>query len=116
MVLLIAVDPLREQEMLDPFHTHFRAAAESFRGRGFVDLKMFKLRTIIQGGPVPAAGINYPFQLPLESERSPRSPATDESEDKSPGWVSSESHGKVLPLVENTVLNKDYVVLLTDAV
>jgi hypothetical protein len=100
----LAVDPAREQEMLDAFHTRFRPAAESFRGRGFLDLKMLKLRTIVQGGPAPAPGINYRFQL------------TYESEEQRQVWVHSDIHQQVWPLIENTVLNKDYIVLLTDSV
>jgi heme-degrading monooxygenase HmoA len=99
----LAIDPAREQEMLDAFHTRFRPAAESFRGRGFVDLKMLKVRTVIQGAPLPA-GINYRFQL------------TYESEEQRQVWVRSDLHQEVWPLIEVTVLNTDYQVLLTDAV
>ena len=99
----LAVDPAREQEMLDAFHTHFLPAAQSFRGRGFVDLKMLKLRSVIQGGPAPATGINYRFQL------------TYESEEQRQVWIKSDIHQRNWPLIENTVLNKDYLVLLTDA-
>lgn len=100
----LAVDPKREQEMLDAFHDHFKPAAESFRGRGYIDLKMLKLRSIVQGGPAPAPGINYRFQL------------TYESEEQRQRWIHSEIHQKNWPLIENTVLNKDYLVLLTDSV
>lgn len=100
----LAVDPAREQEMLDAFHAHFLPAAQSFRGRGFVDLKMLKLRSVIQGGPAPATGINYRFQL------------TYESEEQRQVWIKSDIHQRNWPLIENTVLNKDYLVLLTDAV
>ncbi|PZU59143.1 MAG: hypothetical protein DI547_07915 [Sphingobium sp.] len=100
----LAVDPAREQEMLDAFHTHFKPAAESFRGRGYIDLKMLKLRSVIQGAPAPAPGINYRFQL------------TYESEEQRQLWIRSDVHEKNWPLIENTVLNKDYLVLLTDSV
>ena len=100
----LAVDPGREAEMLEAFHKRFKPAAESFRGRGFIDLKMLRLRTIIQGGPALAAGINYRFQL------------TYESEEQRQVWVRSDIHQEVWPLIEDTVLNKDYIVLLTDSV
>jgi hypothetical protein len=100
----LAVDPAREQEMLDAFHDHFKPAAESFRGRGYVDLKMLKLRTVIQGGPAPGNGINYRFQLTYESEAQRQV------------WIKSAVHEQNWPLIENTVLNKDYLVLLTDSV
>ena len=100
----LAIDPAREQEMLDHFHKHFHPAAETFRGRGFIDLKMLKIRSVIQGQPAPAHGINYRFQL------------TYESEEQRQVWVHSDIHQKNWPLIENTVLNKDYLVLLTQAV
>lgn len=100
----LAIDPAREAEMLDHFHKRFRPAAESFRGRGFIDLKMLKIRTVIQGQPTPANGINYRFQL------------TYESEEQRQVWVKSDLHQRVWPLIEDTVTNKDYLVLLTDAV
>ncbi len=100
----LAVDPAREQEMLDAFHRHFLPAAQSFRGRGFVDLKMLKLRTVIQGQPAPPAGVNYRFQL------------TYESEEQRQQWIRSDVHQRNWPLIERTVLNRDYLVLLTDAV
>jgi len=100
----LAVDPAREQEMLDHFHKRFHPAAETFRGRGFIDLKMLKIQSVIQGRPAPAGGINYRFQLTYESEAQRQV------------WVHSDLHQKVWPLIENTVLNKDYLVLLTQAV
>ena len=90
--------------MLEAFHTRFRPAAESFRGRGFIDLKMLKLRSVIQGGPAPAPGIDYRFQL------------TYQSEEQRQVWIKSDIHQEVWPLIEDTVLNKDYLVLLTDSV
>ncbi|AJP72665.1 hypothetical protein [Sphingomonas hengshuiensis] len=100
----LAIDPAREQEMLDAFHNHFKPVAESFRGRGFIDLKMVKLTRIIQGGPAPAPGINYRFQLTYESEAQRQV------------WIKSDVHEKNWPLIEATVLNKDYLVLLTQSV
>jgi hypothetical protein len=97
----LAVDPASEQEMLNHFHKDFKPAAQKFDG--FIDLKMLKIRKIIQGGPSPAKGINYRFQL------------TYESEEKRQKWVSSDTHQRVWPLIENTVVNKDYLVLLTDS-
>ena len=95
----LAVDPRREQEMLDHFHREFKPAAEKFDG--FIDVKMVKLRTVIQGEPAPPPAINYRFQL------------TYESEDKRQIWIASDVHSRVWPLIENTVMNK-YLVLLAD--
>ncbi len=97
----LAVDPKREQEMLSHFHNTFKPAAEKFDG--FIDLKMLKLRQVIYGGPPPAESINYRFQL------------TYQSEEKRQLWIASEVHGKVWPLIENTLTDKGYLVLLTDS-
>lgn len=98
----LAVDPNREQEMLHHFHNDFKPAAEKFEG--YIDLKMLKLRKVIQGGPAPAPDINYRFQL------------TYKSEELRQRWIASSVHKKNWPLIENTVTNKGYLVLLTDSV
>ncbi len=99
----MAVDPAQEQKMLDHYHNDFKPVAEKFEG--YIDLKIVKLRRVLQGGPPPPEGVNYRFQLTYESE---------EARQK---WVASAVHKKNWPLIENTLLNKkDYLVLLTDAV
>jgi hypothetical protein len=98
----LAIDKAREQEMLDAFHQHFKPVAR--RHRGYIDLKMLKLRRVVQGGPAPASNINYRFQL------------TYESEELRQKWIASADHQKVWPLIENTVVDKGYLVLLTDSV
>lgn len=98
----LAIDPKREQEMLDHFHRNFKPVAEKFDG--YIDVKMLKLRKVIQGRPAPESGINYRFQL------------TYKTEELRQRWVASAIHQANWPLIENTVLNKDYLVLLTDSV
>ncbi len=98
----LAIDPAREQEMLDAYHNHFKPVAQ--KHRGYIDLKMLKLRKVIQGGPAPAKSINYRFQL------------TYESEELRQQWIASADHAKYWPMIENTVADKGYLVLLTDAV
>lgn len=98
----LAIDPAREEEMLQHYHRDFKPAAEKFDG--YIDLKMLKLRKVLQGGPRPPEDINYRFQL------------TFESEEKRQIWIASDVHSKVWPLIEDTVTNRDYIVLLTDAV
>lgn len=100
----LAVDPAREQEMLKAFHTRFYPAAANFKGGGFIDLKMLKIRRVMQGSPAPANGTNYRFQL------------TYESEEQRQIWIKSAVHQEVWPLIENTLVNKDFLVLLTDSV
>jgi hypothetical protein len=97
----LAIDPAREQEMLDHYHNDFRPAAVKFPG--YIDLKMVKIRKVMQGGP-PEKGINYRFQLTYESE---------EARQK---WISSSIHKRLWPLIDNTVVNRNYPVLLTDIV
>jgi len=98
----LAVDSKREQEMLDHFHRDFKPAAEKFEG--YIDLKMVKIRKVIQGQPSPPPGINYRFQL------------TFKSEELRQRWISSSVHQAKWPLIENTLLNKDFLVVLTDIV
>lgn len=96
----LSVDPAKEKEMLHNFHTIVKPAAEKFPG--YVDLKMCKLRSAVQG--TAPAGINYRFQLTYQSE---------EARQK---WVASETHQRVWPTVENTLTSKNYTVLLFDSV
>lgn len=98
----LAVDPKREQEMLRHFHENFKPAAEKFDG--YIDVKIVRLRKVIHGGPAPAKGINFRFQL------------TYESEEKRQLWIASEVHARVWALIENTLIDKGYLVLLTDSV
>ncbi|MFL6619395.1 MAG: hypothetical protein ACJ8MH_12365 [Povalibacter sp.] len=98
----LAVDPAREQEMLDAYHNHFKPIAQ--KHEGYIDLKMLKLTKVIQGGPAPAAKINYRFQLTYESEALRQK------------WIASADHAKYWPMIENTVTDKGYLVLLTEAV
>ena len=97
----LPVDPAREQEMLDAYHKHFKPVAE--RHEGYIDLKIVRLRKVIQGGPAPAHTINYRFQL------------TYQSEELRQKWIASPEHIRNWPLIENTLTDKNYLVLLTDA-
>ena len=98
----LAIDPAREHEMLDAFHNHFKPVA--VKHPGYIDLKMLKLRQVIQGGPAPGPTINYRFQL------------TYASEELRQKWIASADHRKYWPMVENTVADKGYLVLLTEEV
>jgi hypothetical protein len=95
----LSVDPDKEQEMLRNFHTIFKPAAEKFAG--YVDVKMLKLHTVIQGTAPPA---NYRFQL------------TYRSEELRQKWVASDVHQKVWPTIEKMLNSKNYTVLLFDSV
>jgi heme-degrading monooxygenase HmoA len=98
----LIVDPARENEMINHFHTVFVPAGRTFEG--FIDVKLLKLRTTIQGAP-PAAGVNYRFQL------------TYESEELRQKWVNSDTHTKVWAGLAATMKNpKDFQVLLFDSV
>jgi hypothetical protein len=98
----LIVDPAREKEMVNHYHTVFAPAARKFQG--FIDAKMLKLRTTIQGQPLPG-GINYRFQL------------TYQSEELRQKWVNSATHTKVWAGIEAAMKNpEDFQVLLFDAV
>ncbi len=97
----MAVDPAKEKEMATNYHTIFRPAAVKYPG--YVDLKIVKLRSALQGSA--PAGMNYRFQLTYESE---------EARQK---WIDSDIHKRVWPTIENTLTDKkNYTVLLCDAI
>src|ERR1700736_5352715 len=60
----LAVDPKREQEMLDNFEKIFRPTAR--KQPGYIDLKMLKLQQAVRGGPPP--GGKFRFVLTFVSE------------------------------------------------
>jgi hypothetical protein len=96
----LQVDPAREEEMVNNYHTIFKPAAVKFPG--YIDLKIVKLRSALQGAA--PAGMNYRFQLTFQSE---------EMRQK---WVASDIHKKAWPTIENTLASKSYTVLLCEAV
>lgn len=95
----LSVDPAKEGEMLRNFHNTFKPAARKFPG--YIDVKMCKLRSALQGAA--PGGINYRFQL------------TYESEELRQKWVASDTHQKVWLAIENTLKSKNYTVLLFDS-
>lgn len=95
------VDAAKEKEMVRNYHTIFRPAAVKFPG--YVDLKIVKLRSALQGSA--PSGMNYRFQLTYESE---------EARQK---WINSDVHKKVWPTIEHTLTDqKNYTVLLCDTI
>lgn len=94
------VDPAKEQEMIKNFHSTFKPAAVKFPG--YIDVKVLKLRSALQGSA--PTGMNYRFQLVYESE---------EMRQK---WINSDIHKKAWPTIENTLVNKNYTVLLFDSI
>lgn len=96
----LSVDPAREKEMLKNFETIFRPAAS--KQSGYIDVKLLKLRAAVMGKA--PAGINYRFELTFQSE---------ELRQK---WVATDVHQKVWPTIENTLLTKNYNVLLFDSI
>lgn len=96
----MSVDPAREKEMLRHFEQDFKPAAVKFPG--YIDVKMLKLRSAFQGKA--PAGINYRFVL------------TYQNEELRQKWIASDIHQKVWGMIESTMRNKDYAVLLFDVV
>lgn len=96
----LIVDPRREQEMLDHFHKVFKPAGETFKG--YIDVRMLKYRTHIQG-PELQKGVNYRFELLYESEALRQK------------WVNSATHQRVWKGIGDTMLNPaDFQVVLFD--
>ncbi|MEO7143644.1 MAG: hypothetical protein ABI165_09105, partial [Bryobacteraceae bacterium] len=60
----LKVDPAKEKEMLHIFHTQFHPAAR--KQAGFIDVKMLKLRSALQGSA--PSGSNYRFVLIYQTE------------------------------------------------
>ena len=94
----LAVDPVREKEMLHAFYSGFQPTAA--KQPGFIEVKMLKLRSTLQGRP--PAGANYQFVIAFRSE---------ELRQK---WVASADHQRVWPLIERTLSSKDYTIVLYD--
>lgn len=94
----ISVDPAREKEMLHAFHGEFSAAAS--KQPGFIDAKMLKLRSAVQGAA--PTGVNYRFVLRFQSE------------EQRQAWVATPLHQKLWPKIEQTLASKQYTVLLFD--
>ena len=92
----LPVDPAKEKEMLHNFRTVFRP--EAVKHEGYIDVKILKLRTTIQGSA--PAGVNYRFCLTYKSEELRKQ------------WVASEGHQRVWPTIANTLTSKDFNVLL----
>ena len=96
----MSVDPTKEKEMLRHFEKDFKPAAAGFAG--YIDVKIVKLRSAFQGKA--PAGLNYRFIL------------TYQSEELRQKWIASDVHQKVWGMIEYTMRNKDYAVLLFDVV
>ena len=109
------VDPAREKEMLDNFHTP-AAGADSHgqyalllplvvkkRMMKNLDIKrMMKFQKVMQGDATPT---NYRFELEFESEALRQK------------WINSPEHKRVWPTVEKFIKSqKDYPVVLYDEV
>lgn len=94
------VDPAKEQEMIKNYHTIFKPIA--VKHQGYIDLKIVKLNKVVAGSA--PAGMNYRFQL------------TYENEELRQKWIASADHQKAWPTIENTLVSKNYTVLLCDAV
>lgn len=94
----MSVDPAKEKEMLLRFEKDFKPAAAKFQG--YLDVKIVKLRKAFVGKA--PAGINYRFVLRYQSE---------ELRQK---WIASDIHQKVWGMIEATLRDKNYNVLLFD--
>ena len=92
----LAVDPAKEQEMLEFFEQKFRPAAA--QQPGYIDLKMLKLKSAIRGAAPP--GTNYQFVLTFSSEALRQK------------WVATETHKRLWPIIEGSLTDKNYRRLL----
>ena len=92
----MAVDPAKEQEMLEFLEQKFRPAAA--QQPGYIDLKMLKLKSALRGAAPP--GANYQFVLTFASEALRQK------------WVATETHKQLWPIIESSLTDKNYSRLL----
>ena len=92
----LAVDPAKEQEMLEFFEQKFRPAAA--QQPGYIDLKMLKLKSTLRGAAPP--GTNYQFVLTFSSEALRQK------------WVATDLHKQLWPVIEGSLTDKNYSRLL----
>ena len=97
----LSVDPAKEKDFLAAYHNHFKPVAR--KHEGYVDLTVAKIDKVLQGAG-PAKSVNYRFQL------------TWASEDLRQKWVASADHVANWPLLEKTLTDTNYTVILTHAV
>ena len=97
----LSVDPAKEKQFLAAYHDHFKPVAK--KHEGYVDLTVAKIDKVLQGTG-PAKSVNYRFQL------------TWASEELRQKWVASADHVANWPLLEKTLADKNYTVILTHAV
>lgn len=94
----LAVDPKREAEMLEHFEKVFRPTAK--KQPGYIDLKMLKLQVAVRGGAPP--GGKFRFVLTFVSE---------EARQK---WIATAAHQQVWPKIEDTLVDKNFNILVYD--
>ena len=92
----LAVDPAKEQEMLEFFEQKFRPAAA--QQPGYIDLRMLKLKSVLRGAAPP--GANYQLVLTFASEALRQK------------WVSTDLHKQLWPIIESSLTDKNYSRLL----
>jgi hypothetical protein len=97
----LSVDPSREKEFLAAYHEHFKPVAKNHEG--YIDLTVAKIEKVLQGTG-PAKTVNFRFQLTWASEMLRQK------------WVASADHVANWPLLEKTLTDKNYTVILTQAV
>jgi len=90
----------REQKMLHNFHTIFRPPAD--KQRGFIDVKIMKLRSAPAGGG--PSGANYRFKLTVAGEQQRQA------------RMATTTHQQVWPTIETTLVSNSHSVLLYDEV
>jgi hypothetical protein len=93
------VDPAREREMLDLFHSQF--VPEAVQHEGYIRVKLLKRRSILQG--TAPENHNYRFELEFESEELRQQ------------WIASAEHQRVWPPIERFITTTTgYPVVLYD--
>jgi heme-degrading monooxygenase HmoA len=92
----LAVDPAKEQDVLQFFEQKFRPAAA--QQPGYIDARMLKLKSALRGAAPP--GANYQFVLTFSSEALRQK------------WIATETHKQLWPIIEGSLTDKNYSRLL----
>lgn len=91
------VDPAREAEMVKNYHSIFKPVIS--KQPGFVDVKLIKMRSVLEGEK-PKTAWRLLISFKTEEQRLT--------------WVKTDDHQRVWPSIEKTLVGKKYAIVLYD--
>ena len=94
------VDPAKEQQWLQTYHSKFQPAIS--RQPGFVEVALMKLESTLQGSA--PANTNYRLLISFQTEEQRKA------------WVATQTHQTLWPMMEKNLRSKNYNVILFQVV